>query len=67
METKRLGAIETRFAELIWANAPIMVSTMCDSTPGAPLRLLSLPPILRVSICNLNFLSGENSNEMTTI
>lgn len=23
METKRLGAIETRFAELIWASAPI--------------------------------------------
>ena len=23
METKRLGAIETRFAELIWANAPL--------------------------------------------
>ena len=34
METKRLGAIETRFAELIWANAPISSPALVQLCAG---------------------------------
>ena len=37
METKRLGAIETRFAELIWANAPLSspeLVKLCEAELG---------------------------------
>ena len=33
METKRLGAIETRFAELIWANAPLTSPELVKEVP----------------------------------
>ena len=34
MESKRLGAIETRFAELIWANAPISSPALVQLCAG---------------------------------